>query len=433
MRAKDRKSTTRGLTSLVSDTDGQMLLLAVIVLTALLAFMLAIPNATRATTEKVRAQTAADAGAVSGSLWIARALNLNAHLNTGIRSMYTWMTVLTTAQALALALNSDSLDPSVRAIGQGLALALFGNSDPVYTADVLYPQSIQRLGETARLLYDLQSDVASSFPALAQALGSEQARRNISDGDPYSQNPGGTVVVRTADSIPLLEATPAGDSLLLSSLQQLAAALQTIPTYDSNIGPAHGIVTVDTQDYEIKAFYADTSMWYDIRQVLSRRYEKSIVQTFQNRQSAAIDSMIAYTGPGGSRYTAYLHGDSWGDQLLFCGEDGPHVPIIWPNGKPHPPYNNTQNWTLPSAASLLTGMFPTTHGAQRERDALSPEVLLLPQFLKQQGFRTAAFVANGHVSASTGFDRGWDAFKNYVKDGQANRADDVFRDALAWV
>ncbi|MBN1770083.1 MAG: sulfatase [Deltaproteobacteria bacterium] len=92
-----------------------------------------------------------------------------------------------------------------------------------------------------------------------------------------------------------------------------------------------------------------------------------------------------------------------------------------------------ENWTLPSTASLLTGMFPTTHGAQRERDALSPEVLLLPQFLKQQGFRTAGFVANGHVSAATGFDRGWDLFKNYIKEGVSNRADDVFRDALTWI
>lgn len=92
-----------------------------------------------------------------------------------------------------------------------------------------------------------------------------------------------------------------------------------------------------------------------------------------------------------------------------------------------------ENWTLPSTASLLTGLFPTTHGAQRERDALSPEVLLLPQFLQQQGFRTAGFVANGHVSGPAGFERGWDSFKNYIKEGVSGRADDVFNDALAWI
>jgi arylsulfatase A-like enzyme len=92
-----------------------------------------------------------------------------------------------------------------------------------------------------------------------------------------------------------------------------------------------------------------------------------------------------------------------------------------------------ENWTLPSAASLLTGLFPLTHRAQREKDALAPEVLLLPQFLQKQGFRTGAFVGNGHVSAGTGFERGWDTFKNYVKEGQSNRAEAVLQDALGWI
>ena len=175
---------------MLSDTNGQVLLLGVIVIVALLAFMLAIPNVTHVTAQKMRAQTAADAGAFTGSVWLARALNLSANMNIGIKSMYTWMTVLTTAQALALALHSDSLDPSVMAIGHGITLALFGNSDPVYTASSLYPQSIQKLAETAQWLYDLQGDIVGSFPAVAATLGSSEARRNASGGNPLSQNPG---------------------------------------------------------------------------------------------------------------------------------------------------------------------------------------------------------------------------------------------------
>ena len=92
-----------------------------------------------------------------------------------------------------------------------------------------------------------------------------------------------------------------------------------------------------------------------------------------------------------------------------------------------------ENWTLPSTASVLTGLYPMTHGAQRERDALSPEVLLLSMFLQKQGFKTGAFVANGHICAAAGFDRGWDTFRNYIKEGRPNRADDVLGDALNWV
>ena len=91
-----------------------------------------------------------------------------------------------------------------------------------------------------------------------------------------------------------------------------------------------------------------------------------------------------------------------------------------------------ENWTLPSTASLLTGLYPMTHGAQRERDALSPELLLISLFLQKQGFKTGAFVANGHIAAPSGFDRGWDFFKNYIKENLPNRADDVLGDALVW-
>lgn len=92
-----------------------------------------------------------------------------------------------------------------------------------------------------------------------------------------------------------------------------------------------------------------------------------------------------------------------------------------------------ENWTLPSAASLLSGLYPITHRAQREKDALSPDVVLLSEFLRRQGFKTAAFVGNGHVSQASGFGRGWDLLRNYIKEGKPNEAEYLFADALAWV
>jgi hypothetical protein len=76
---------------------------------AALACLLAVTNVTRVVVKKVQAQTAADAGALTGSVWLARALNLNADINIGIRSVYEWETVLTVAEALAQALYSDAL------------------------------------------------------------------------------------------------------------------------------------------------------------------------------------------------------------------------------------------------------------------------------------------------------------------------------------
>jgi hypothetical protein len=297
--------------SVFRNTDGQVLLLGVVVIIALLAFMLAIPNGTHVTTQKMRAQNAADAGAFTGSVWLARALNLNANMNVGIRSMYTWMTALTTAQALAKALYSDTADASVMALGRDISLALFGNSDPVYVSSSIYPLSIQKLAETAQWLYDLQGDIAGSFPAVAQTMGSDQARRNVSGGNPLSQNPGGMVLVRTEDTIPLFVADAGGDSLMYADLMEFANSLQTIPTDDSNIGPATGVVLIDTHDFEIKAYYGDSSEWCTVRQVLGK-YKDYVMQVFYNNTTHVNDSGFRFFDkPGGSLWNAYLQGDSW--------------------------------------------------------------------------------------------------------------------------
>jgi hypothetical protein len=331
---------------LLHDTNGQVLLLGVIVIIALLAFMLAIPNGTQVTTQKMRAQTAADAGAFTGAVWRARALNLNANMNVGIKSMYTWMTVLTTASALAKALYSDSLDASVRALGQDVSLALFGNNDPVYVSSSIYPQSIQKLAETARWLYDLQDDIAGSFPAVAATLGSAQARRNASGGNPLSQNPGGVVLVG-AEALLSLAPSHSGDSLMYADLNQLAVSLRVIPTNDDNIGPATGVVLIDTHNFEIKAYYGDSSQWCTVRQVLKRMYKKPIIQTFRNKSTGVIDTGIEYfQKPGGGPYTSYLHGDSWARWVWKCNEGGTHTPFIWPNPQT---YKNTSSWELVDA------------------------------------------------------------------------------------
>ena len=166
-----------------------------------------IPNGTQVTTQKVRAQTAADAGAFTGSVWLARALNLNANMNIGIKSAYTWMTVLTMGEALAKALYSDTLDPSVRAMGQGITLALFGSSNPVTVHSVEYPGSIQKLDTTAQWLYALQDDIAASFHDVAATLGTEEACRNMG-AYPASPAAGGWAMSGPTTQYPCLWQTP---------------------------------------------------------------------------------------------------------------------------------------------------------------------------------------------------------------------------------
>lgn len=98
----------------------------------------------------------------------------------------------------------------------------------------------------------------------------------------------------------------------------------------------------------------------------------------------------------------------------------------------HGAYAN-ENWTKPSVATLLTGLYPSTHGAQKDPDVLSNEVKLLPEYLKDAGFVTAGFIANGFISDKFGFKRGWDTYTNYIRESKASSADKVFGDALAWL
>lgn len=288
-----------------------------------LACLLALPNVTYVVVQKVQAQTAADAGAFTGSIWLARALNLTAGINIGIRSVYEWETVLTTGEALAQALYSDTLDPSVRAMGQGITLALFGSSNPVTVHSVEYPGSIRMLDSTARWLSALQDDIASSFLQVAARMGTEAACSNMNVSS-SSQTAGGRVLVPTDPTIPLLVSSSTGDSLMYEDLNQLATGLESIPTGDGNIGPAKGIIVIspiggDTTN--IWAYYGDSSNWYDVKQWV-HYYMDYIQQVFQDTRTGRIDTGYRFfKKPGDPPWNNYKNvklwpnprqpGDSW--------------------------------------------------------------------------------------------------------------------------
>jgi arylsulfatase A-like enzyme len=68
------------------------------------------------------------------------------------------------------------------------------------------------------------------------------------------------------------------------------------------------------------------------------------------------------------------------------------------------------SWTKPSVASLLTSLFPSTHGANLRRDRLSAEATPLAETFARSGYRTAVFSANPWISPAFGFDRGVEHF-----------------------
>jgi arylsulfatase A-like enzyme len=88
------------------------------------------------------------------------------------------------------------------------------------------------------------------------------------------------------------------------------------------------------------------------------------------------------------------------------------------------------SWTLPSVASLLTGLAPNTHGVLGDsRSYLMDGLQTWPERLREAGIEGAAFVANPLVAVANHFDQGFGSWT------QANDepACDLNERLLAWL
>jgi len=98
-------------------------------------------------------------------------------------------------------------------------------------------------------------------------------------------------------------------------------------------------------------------------------------------------------------------------------------------------------WTLPSHASLLTGMYPSRHGVKSHLHRLHGEIPTLAELLAARGFHTMAVVNYQNLTSRFGFDRGFESF-SYVSEFSdtrdpnrtiQNRGEEIVDQALAWL
>ncbi len=97
--------------------------------------------------------------------------------------------------------------------------------------------------------------------------------------------------------------------------------------------------------------------------------------------------------------------------------------------------------TLPSHASLFTGLLPPTHGVRDNTYfRLGSEALTLAEILKAKGYETAAFVSAFVLDSAFGLDQGFDLYDDEVA-GEADtpgivaerRGELVTRSFLSWI
>ncbi len=70
----------------------------------------------------------------------------------------------------------------------------------------------------------------------------------------------------------------------------------------------------------------------------------------------------------------------------------------------------TATWTLPSTASMMTGLAIHQHRVQQFPQALNKETPTLASMLQEQGYETFAIAEGGYVRPEFGFDQGFDIY-----------------------
>jgi len=91
------------------------------------------------------------------------------------------------------------------------------------------------------------------------------------------------------------------------------------------------------------------------------------------------------------------------------------------------------SWTKSAMASLVSSLNPDAHLVRSANDVLSEDVDLLPEVLRERGYRTFGVHGNPWMESRFGFNQGYDAFiyAHWHNDGiDAQR---VVREALDWL
>lgn len=94
----------------------------------------------------------------------------------------------------------------------------------------------------------------------------------------------------------------------------------------------------------------------------------------------------------------------------------------------------TSCWTVPTHASMLTGVYPRTHGVNGWNREVPAEITRLPAVLAERGFETAAFVNTSILSEKRGFSRGFDSYE-LIPHARNHRgaAPTIIAKALDWI
>jgi len=94
----------------------------------------------------------------------------------------------------------------------------------------------------------------------------------------------------------------------------------------------------------------------------------------------------------------------------YPGQTSPALDRVASEGLVYEQCTSAGSWTLPSHASIFTGMYPRDHGTTVEHWNLAGEHTTLAEVLSANGYATAGFCCNPWISDDTGLLQGFGEF-----------------------
>jgi arylsulfatase A-like enzyme len=118
------------------------------------------------------------------------------------------------------------------------------------------------------------------------------------------------------------------------------------------------------------------------------------------------------------------------DRLSLYGYELPTTPFLetWSrDARVFDDCLSTAGSTMPSHASMFTGLLPSEHGAYHTRRKLDDAQVTIAELLKDAGYRTYLFAANPHIQEAQGFHQGFDTHEHPWSDSFHDRALEIVR------
>lgn len=89
------------------------------------------------------------------------------------------------------------------------------------------------------------------------------------------------------------------------------------------------------------------------------------------------------------------------------------------------------SWTVPSHASMFTGLLPSEHGAEHGSETLDDDLVTIAELLSADGYQTFSWTANPHISSAENATQGFQVQQHPWDKAVEKRAREIYDAKLA--